>query len=285
MHKKTFLFILDMVWYFLGCALYASAVSIFIIPNEISPGGLTGVATILQRITGIPSGILLMAINLPILLLGFIKFGGAFIIKTFIATFMLSVNLTVSEALLPTAHVDPILAAVFGGMMMGLGLSLVIYHGATTGGIDIIAKLINRRFPHFTVGRVILMFDGFVIFLTALVYKNLESALYSVVALYVSSRLMDTVLYGSDKGKIVYVISSNYKKISDQIAQDMHRGVTMMQAKGGYTGSEYVMLMCIVRRHEVSQLYRIIEQYDEHSFTVVSDAGEIIGEGFKQFGK
>lgn len=283
MRKKIFQLATDMLWYLLGSAIYSVAVTVFISANEISPGGLTGIAELIRYSTGIPAGITLMALNLPILILGLIKFGGVFIIKTFIATAFVSFTLTLSELVVPAAQVDRILASVFGGVLMGLGLSLVMHHGATTGGVDIVAKLVNRRVPHFTVGKLILMFDGLVILLATVVYRNVESALYSVVSLYVSSRLMDTVLYGADKGKIIYIISSAPDSIIKAINSTLRRGVTVLQASGGYTGQPYRMLMCTVRRHEVSEVYRIIKECDSKAFTVVSDAGEIIGEGFKRF--
>ena len=284
MRKKVIRLLADMFWYLLGSVIYSFAVTVFISPNEISPGGLTGVSELIKYATGIPAGITLMVLNLPILILGLVKFGGFFIIKSFIATAFVSVALTFSELLIPTARVDRILACVFGGVLMGLGLSLVLHHGATTGGVDIVAKLINRRMPHFTVGNLILAFDGIVILMAALVYRNIESALYSVIALYVSSRLMDTVLYGADKGKIIYIISSAPESIIKSVNEVLHRGITVLQANGGYTGLPYKMLMCTVRVHEVSEVYRIIKECDPHAFTVVSDAGEIIGEGFKPFG-
>lgn len=283
MRKKFFLLAVDMFWYLLGSAIYAVAVAVFISPNEISPGGLTGISELIRYLTGIPAGILLMILNLPILILGLVKFGGLFIIKTFIATAFVSVMLTVAEILAPQIVIDRILACVFGGVLMGLGLSLVLHHGATTGGVDIIAKLVNRRMPHFTVGKLILGFDGVVILLAAIVYRNIESALYSVIALYVSSRLMDTILYGADKGKIIYIISSSPDSIIKSVNKVLRRGITVLQANGGYTGQPYRMLMCTVRRHEVSEVYRIIKDCDPKAFTVVSDAGEIIGEGFKPF--
>lgn len=284
MRKKLLFIIADMLWYLLGCSIYSVAVTVFISSNEISPGGLTGIATLIQHLTGIPGGITVMVLNLPILVLGLIKFGGLFIIKTFIATAMVSVTLTLSELFIPPARVDRILACVFGGVLLGLGLSIVMHHGATTGGVDILAKLINRRLPHLTVGKLMLMFDGVVIILASLVYRNIESALYSVIALYVSSRLMDTVLYGADKGKIIYIISSSPDSIIKSVNTVLGRGVTVLQATGGYTGQPYRMLMCTVRRHEVSEVYRIIKDCDPRAFTVVSDAGEIIGEGFKTLG-
>ena len=185
----------------------------FISGNEISPGGITGIATALGYVFNIPSGILLFLLNIPILILGFIKFGGVFIVKTSIASSLLSFALTVTDITLPSFTIDKILAAVFGGVLMGTGLSLIMLRGATTGGIDIIAKLINRKFRHLTFGRLILLMDAVVIAVAALVYRNIESALYSVVAMYGTSYIMDMILYGGDKGKLIYIVTNYPKEI------------------------------------------------------------------------
>lgn len=282
MRKKIFRNILDISVFFLGSFIYSSAVSMFVSPNEISPGGITGIATAFNYLFALPSGITLFILNIPILILGFIKFGGSFIIKTSVVTVILSFSLTVTDLLLPSFKIDKILASVFGGILMGLGLSLIMLRGATSGGIDILAKLINRRWRHFTVGKIILLMDAFVIGIAALAYKNIESALYSVIALYASSQIMDTVLYGADKGKLIYIITKYPTEICRDITGELHRGVTVLSAKGGYTGNENALLLCTVRRHEVSSVYAIIDKTDPSSFIVVSDVGEILGEGFRK---
>jgi len=164
---------------------------------------------------------------------------------------------------------------------MGLGISLIMLRGATTGGVDIIAKLINKRFRHFTVGKIILIIDAAVITLASIVYRNFESALYSVLSMYVSSFVMDTVLYGADKGKLIYIITSYPDEVCKDITTLLSRGITKLPAKGGFTGAERTLLLCTVRRYEVSAVYDVINKYDKNAFIVVSDAGEIIGEGFK----
>lgn len=167
---------------------------------------------------------------------------------------------------------------------MGLGLSLILLRGATTGGVDILAKLINHRFRHLTVGRIILIMDAVVIALAALVYRNIESALYSSVSLYASSVIMDKVLYGGDKGKLIYIVSPFYKEICKEINSTLKRGVTVLSAKGGFTDDERPLLLCTVRRHEVSAVYSLLDRIDKNAFIIVGDVGEIIGEGFKSFG-
>ena len=273
----------DLIFFISGCFIYSSAVTMFISANEISPGGLTGIATTLNYLFSLPSGIMLLILNIPVIILGLIKFGGIFIIKTAFVTMLASLSLTLTDLFLPAFKIDKILAAVFGGILMGLGLSLVLLRGATTGGVDILAKFINKKFRHLTVGKIILAMDALVIAFASFTYRNVESALYSVIALYSSTFIMDYMLYGGDKGKIMYIITTHPNEICSKINNSLGRGVTILQAKGGFTGEERLMLMCIVRRHEVSSVYDILEAYDRNAFIVVGDAGEIIGEGFKPF--
>ncbi len=279
--NKVSAWFIDITVYLLGAFIYSSAVTMLVSSNEISPGGLTGVATALNFMLGLPSGLVLFVANIPILVLGLLKFGGIFIIKTAVATVLLSFSLTVTDLLLPVFYIDKILAAVFGGILMGLGLSLIMLRGATTGGVDIIAKLINRRFRHITVGRIILIMDAAVIAFASFAYKNIESALYSVISMYATSLVMDAVLYGADKGKLIYIVTSAEKQVCKDINEVLRRGVTVLSAKGGFTGKERSLLLCTLRRHEVSAVYEILNRHDRNAFIFVSDVGEIIGEGFK----
>ncbi len=279
--KRYLKYTVDVLYYIIGSLIYSFAVTAFISANEISPGGFTGIAALVNYITDLPMGAVLFVLNLPVLILGFIKLGGIFILKTAAATAILSICLDISENLFPTFHTDNILASLFGGILMGLGLSLVLLRGATTGGVDIIAKLVNRKFRHISVGRIILALDAAVILLAAFVYKNIESALYSVVAMYASSRIMDTVLYGADKGKLIHIVTEKPNEVCEAINHRLHRGVTKLSATGAYTGESRIMLICTVRRHEAGAVHDIIREFDPRAFIIVSDAGEIIGEGFK----
>lgn len=281
MEKRATKIIFDILYFVIGAMIYSVGVNMFLSPKEISPGGVTGVAAIVNYLTGTPTGIMLFALNIPILILGYFKMGGVFILKTSFVTVILSLMLDISARILPTFETDDILSSLFGGMLIGLGLSLVLLRGATTGGIDIIAKFINRRYRHLSVGKIILMADGIIILLTAFVYRNVESALYSSVAIYVATRVMDILLYGADKGKIIYVITDYPDLICKEINNTVGRGVTKLSVVGGYTGERRTMLMCTVRVHEAAAVHDAIREYDECAFIVVTDAGEIIGEGFK----
>lgn len=272
---------IDILYFFIGTLVYSVAVNMFLSPNGISPGGFTGIAVAINHIINIPSGLMLLLLNIPVLVLGYTKLGGVFILKTSLVTALVSVGLDISSAIVPAMQTDRILASMFGGILMGIGLSLILLRGATTGGVDIIAKLINQKHRHISVGKIILMADGVVIFLNAIVYRNAESALYSIIAMYMGTRLVDVLLYGADKGKLVYVITNKPDMICDEINHTVGRGVTRLSVVGGYTGEKRTMLMCAVRIHEVAAIHNVIKQYDEKAFIVVTDTGEIIGEGFK----
>ena len=281
MDKKRY--IKDVLYWVVGCGIYSFAVAALITPNEISPGGFTGIATALAVLLGLPAGTVLLALNIPLLIIAFKKLGGGFIIKTVAVTFLLSFSLNIAEKIVPQFQVNPILAAVFGGIISGFGLSLILLRGATTGGVDVIAMLINSGKPHFSLGRIIMLFDFGVIAFAALTYGNIESALYSIITIYAAAQIMDGVLYGGDRGKIIFIVSRQGQKIAELVGAELKRGITIMSAKGGFTGKESQLLFCAVRKHEVAALLELISRADENAFTVVSDAGEIIGQGFKKY--
>ena len=275
-------FLVDLIYYTVGSCVYSVAVIMFLSANEISPGGITGIATLLNYLFSLPIGTVVFILNIPLLILGFLKFGKHFIIKTAIATVIVSILLDIFKVLLKAVQIDLILASVFGGILMGMGISIIMLRGATTGGVDIVAKLINQRFPHISVGKLMLLVDAVVVALSAIVYKNTQSALYSVVSLYTSSRVMDLMLYGADKGKIVYIITDKTQDIVSHIMQEIKRGVTIIDVVGGYSNQNKKMIMCTVRRNEVHLVYETARQSDDSAFIVVAEAGEILGEGFKK---
>ena len=273
---------LDFLFFLLGSIIYSVAVLTFLSPNKISPGGVTGVATVINYLFSLPIGVTVFLINIPIVVLGLIKFGKVFIIKTAVATAVVSAMLDLCEVFLPKLHIDLILASVFGGSLMGLGISIIMLRGSTTGGVDIIAKIINKRFPYLSVGRIMLFVDAFVVMLAAVAYKNVQTALYSVISLYAASKIMDLLLYGADKGKIVYIISDKTQDIVYDILTNIKRGVTVIDVEGGYNGEKRKMIMCTVRRNEVHEVCKSVLNRDNKAFVVVAEAGEILGEGFKK---
>ncbi len=273
---------IDVLFYIAGSIIYSIAIPMFIAPAHISPGGFTGVALILNFLIHMPTGLTILLLNIPLIIISYKKFGRHFIIKTAVATVMVSVILDVSEKFITPFEGDRILSALFGGILIGFGLGLVILRGATTGGVDIIGKLINSKYPHISIGRIILIGDGIVLLLTALCYRDFSGALYSVITIYITSVVLDLVLYGADKGKLIYIITDSGKEISQRILGDLSRGVTKIPALGAYTGEQKEILMCAVRRQEVSIIHSLVKSADENAFIIVCEAGEIMGRGFKE---
>ncbi len=277
---KTYFF--DAVFYTAGTVIYSVAILMFISPANISPGGFTGVALVFHHLLKLPTGLTLLLLNIPVFLIAFKKFGATFIIRTAVVTVMVSVALDVGERFVSPFRGDIILNAVFGGILVGLGLGIVLLRGGTTGGVDIIGKLINSRRPHISIGRVILIGDALVLLLNALCYRDFSGALYSVITIYITSVVLDGVLYGADKGKLIYVITENGKNISKKILLEVGRGVTEITASGAYTEDKKDVLMCAVRRNEVAAVFRIIKKEDKNAFVIVCEAGEVTGRGFKE---
>ncbi len=272
--------ILDIFLWILGCSIYSVAVAVLLEPNQISPGGFTGIATLVYKLFGIPTGTVVLLLNIPLLIIQYKKLGSGSIIKTAAATVILSLTLNLAEAL-PPYEVDGVLASVFGGIAAGLGLSLVLARGATTGGVDVIAKLVNLKYGHLSVGRIILIFDFAVIAASALVYGNIQSALYSLIAIYASSNIIDRVLYGADKGKMFFIITDKPKEVSSAVFESIGRGLTALPAKGAYTDNDKTVFLCAVRINEAARLLKSVKNADNTAFVIIGDVGEIVGQGFK----
>lgn len=279
---KVKVFLGDFLFFIFGSIVYSIGVLTFLSSNEISPGGVTGIAIVLNYLFSLPIGLTVFLINIPLLIIGFFKFGKVFILKTAVATACISAVIDVFEFFLPSLKIDLILASVFGGSLMGLGISIIMLRGSTTGGVDIIAKLINERLPYLSVGKIMLFIDALIIALTAIVYKNAQSALYSIVTLYASAKVMDLMLYGADKGKIVYIISEHIQDIVYDILHVINRGVTIIDVTGGYKQEKKQMIMCTVRRNEVHTVFKSVRNHDNKAFIVVGEAGEIHGNGFRR---
>lgn len=271
----------DLLYYTAGCFIYSIAVTMIAIPNNISPGGITGIAAIIKTLLGVPTGFMVFVINIPILIIAYKLLGGIFILKTGAATVIVSVTLEITERFLPQLQLDGVLASVFGGILMGVGLAVVFLRGATTGGVDIIAKLINRKSQHLTIGRLVLIMDAFVILLSMIVYKSLQSGLYTVISIFICSVMIDYVLYGADKGNLIYVITKN-EKLASCLTRQLERGVTVISAMGAYTNSKNFVVLCAIRAYEVTKFRQAVKNADPDAFMVVAGATEILGEGFKK---
>ena len=225
--------IIDYIIIALGASLYAASVAVFTSKNNIAPGGLTGISTMLNYLFSLPIGAMIFLMNIPLFLWAFFKNGRGFVIKTMTGTALVSVFIDIFQAVLPFYGGNIMLAAIFGGALSGLGLGLIFARGGSTGGTDIIAVSLNKRFPHISTGRLMLISDAVVLTAAAIVYGNIESALYAGITIFVSVRVIDAVTYGTSRGngKLIFIISDSYDVISREIIQKLGRGVTLLSGQ------------------------------------------------------
>ena len=274
----------DLLFYFAGSALCALGVMMFTAPNHIAPGGITGLSTVINYLTGLPIGATALVLNVPIFLWAVLQIGYKFVGKTIVASVVYSAAIDFMGLLIPPYTGNPMLAAIFGGFLDGLGLSLVFMRGATTGGTDLTARLLNRRVRFLSMAKLMLCVDSVIVLFSAFVYRSIESALYAAIAIFVSSRVIDTVLYGTDvgTGKVMFIISEKSEEIAAEILRDVDRGVTFLNSRGAYTGREGEILLCAARRYEIVKIKDIVRSIDRNAFLIIGDAGEISGEGFRE---
>ncbi len=275
--------VLDGLFFVAGALIDAVAVNVFTAPNHIAPGGITGIGTMLNYLFQTPIGMVNMIINIPIIIWAIIEIGYKLVAKSIAAIIVFSVAIDTLALVLPAYDGNPFLAAIFGGVLEGIGLALVFMRGSTTGGTDMIARLLGKHFRHLSMGKLMLAVDLVIIAASALVYQKLESALYAIIAIFVSTRIIDTILYGTDSGngKLYFIISKKSDEIRRRILEDIDRGVTIIPIQGGYSGQDGEMLLCAVRRYEVAKINDIIHTADRDAFVIVGEAGEITGEGFR----
>lgn len=279
--------ILDALFLTVGCTIYSAAIAIFTAPNKMAPGGISGISTLLHYTIGTPIGIMIFVLNIPLFVLGFRFIGGKFIFKSIICTAITSVGVDFLSFLPKYGGQkgNMLLAALYGGVLSGIGLGLVFLRGSTTGGTDIASRLLKLKWAHIPMGRMMLSIDAVIILISTIVFKSVDSGLYAMIDLFVSSRVIDAILYGSDTGKMVLVISNKNNEIAKKITSEINRGVTILKARGYYTGSDREVLMCAVRRPQTAKLRSIVRSADPTAFIIMCDASDVIGEGFRPITK
>lgn len=280
-HSKAGRAVLDGGFYLLGSVLYALSVNIFTAPNQIAPGGVTGVATLLNYAFHLPIGTMILVINLPLLIAAWYKCGAAFTVRTLIVTVLSSAIIDGTAGFCPPSGEIKSWWPCSAGAGRG-GLRPHLSRGATTGGSEVVARLLERRLRHIPIGRLILLVDAVVVAASALVYKQLESALYAMVLIFVSTSIMDAIVYGGDTGRMLLVMSRKEELLCRKILEEMGRGVTLLNATGAYTGEDKRVLLCAVRRSEMYQLRTLVQDCDPDAFLIVVSTEEVLGEGFKR---
>lgn len=255
------------------------SLSCFLAPNDIIAGGVSGVATIINHFSSFPIGVMIILINVPIFVWGVIKFGKSLGISTLYATVALSVFTDVFSAIGVLTD-DMLLASVFGGIIAGLGYGIVFYCKSTTGGVDIIANIIKTKYRHLQLGKIILIVDLIIILIAIFMYKNINIGLYSIIALWLTAYVLDMILEGFNFAKLALIISDNYEEIAKLINTKLNRGATFLNGQGTYTNNAKKVIMCTIKEKEIPMLKDIIRSVDKDSFVLITDAREVLGEGF-----
>ena len=267
----------------LGCTVFSLGFDLFLDPNNINVGGITGIAMILRELLGFGSiGAYFAAINIPLFLLGYKELGRRFFIGSMLGMLFSTVLLDLLT-IIPVPKIDLMLAALYGGGLPGLGLGLVFMAGASTGGSDIMAKLLRKRFRRLKLSRLMLILDIITVTLTGVVFHDITRTLYSALPLYVSALVMDSVIYGLDYSSMALIISDKYSEIVTEIARKLERGTTLLDAHGGYHGDSRQVVMCAIRRRQITELKDLVSRIDPNAFMILQDAHQVLGEGFMRY--
>jgi uncharacterized membrane-anchored protein YitT (DUF2179 family) len=276
-HKREILMAYAQI--LIGSVIGAAAYPTFLIPNNIAPGGLTGVATILNYLAGWPVGITALVLNIPLFLIGYRTMGKVFAFRSLVATALFTILIDILP-LKPVSE-DPLLGTLFGGVVLGIGLGLILRGGATTGGSDMVARMVHRRFSFITVGMFLFALD-FLVVLAAAVFIGGTEALYAMIDIYVCGRVIDAVMVGFGGNKACFVMTDAWQKITGRVLNEIERGCTLLEAKGAYSGTSRPVVMCVMSRQEMTTLKRIVQEEDEKAFMFITEAHEALGEGFSR---
>ncbi len=267
-----------------GAAIYAAGFQFFLYPNAISTGGLVGVAMIVNFLTGLPVGVMTIVLNIPLFIFSWKKFGLHFIIASLVGTILASVMVDLFALVPLEATHEPLLGAIYGGIVKGFGLGVVYHTGATTGGVDIAAKFLRRKYQHINFSTFILALDVVVIVAFALIFKRYDSAMYAIICMYIAAKVIDLVLYGAVNSKVCYIITDRSAEVKDALLNELHRGVTFLHGQGAWSGEEKDIILCVIKQNQIVELKHKIRAIDERAFVIVSDSREVFGKGFSYIG-
>ena len=276
--KKLFIETLTTIF---GSFIMAISISLFLLPNELSSGGFTGIATIFYYILNIPVGATILVLNIPVFLFAWFKLGKKFLTKSIIGTISLSFFTDFLEKF-EALTTDKILACVYGGILMGIGTAIVLKAYSSTGGSDLLSLLIKKYKPNVETGRLITIIDGIIVILNIILLKNIEIGLYSAIAIYLMGFMVDIMFEGIFFTKFMFIISDKSDEIAKKIEFEVNRGVTGIYGKGMYTEKEKLVLICALGRGDISRVKNIIKEIDKEAFVIVTNSREVLGDGFKR---
>lgn len=272
---------LEYIYIIIGAFLMAVSTALFLLPNQLSTGGISGISTILYYLCNYPVGLTMLLINVPLFVIAMVKVNKRLFFKSILGTILLSVFIDLLENLSPITN-DRFLACIYGGIIMGIGTAIILKAGASTGGTDLLSYVIRAYNNKFKSSRVIIIADTIIIFFNIIFFKEIEIGLYSVIAIYLMGKMIDIIFEGIYFTKIMFIISEKYEEISKEIGILVKRGSTGIYSKGMYSGKQNVMLFCVASRKEVAEIKQIIKQIDKNAFIVTTDAIETLGKGFSE---
>ena len=264
----------------LGTAINAVGFSFITYPNSIVAGGVTGIAQIINHFTALPVGMVSMVMNIPLFIIAWRMFGLRFLLLSLLGMVSSSLFIDLFNLFGLCLTDDLLLAAVFGGLVKGFGLGLVYKTGGTTGGADIGARMLRRKYPYINFGTLSLSLDAAVVLCYALSIGKLDAAMYTVITMFASSRVVNLVLYGAMNSSVCYIITIKPREIAEAVGESLHRGATLLKAEGAYTGEERFVVLCVIRRREIAEVKKIIHRIDSRSFVIVTSSHEIFGKNF-----
>ena len=273
--------LIDLVYTVVGTALVGFALSMFTVPNDIAPGGVSGLATALAYITPIRVSAWTLMMNIPLMIAAWRKLGPRAIFFTLIATLLLSFFIEIGDRFLPKYCSDTLVASLMGGVVSGLGMGMLFIRGISTGGTDLLALILKKLLPNLPTGTLLMFVDATVVVIATLIFRDFDVAIYSAITIYVCSKVIDALTQGVDYAKVIYTVSSHGEEIVRALNENTDRGSTLIPAFGGYTGESKQIVMTVTRRSVVAQTLRLIRQTDPKSFSFVMDSTEVHGEGFR----
>ena len=267
----------------IGSALFALGFAMFLIPNDINTGGISGLAMILWELLGFGSiGTLTLLMNIPLFLIGGLKIGKRFFAGSLIGMVVSSVLMDLF-ALIPFATPEPLIGGLYGGVLCGAGLGLVFMAGASTGGSDILVRLLKKKYRNLPIGSISIMFDAMVVLLTGLVFRDISKALYSGVVVFVCGQVIDAVVYRFDYSRVALIISKEHEKIAKAISDQLDRGATYLHGAGSYTHQNVEVVLAVVRKGQLAELKELVMDIDENAFVIVQEAHQVLGDGFAHY--
>ena len=265
---------------FAGAVLYAFSVALILKPNQLAPGGASGLAIMISYFTGIKTGTIILILNIPLIIAGVRAFGKEFLYGTMFAIFINSIFVNLFEEFPAPLH-DMFLASVCGGTLDAVSLGIILRQGGTTGGTDIVAKILRKRMPQFEMGKLFILVDMVVVALSAFVFGNIENAIYSAICVVITGQVMDRILYGGQGARMLFIMSDSAEKISRRLI-DMDMGITYLKGRGGYTDREKNVIICVMRKRLLPAALKMIREEDEKVFMIVTLAEKVVGEGYRE---